>query len=296
MTAIPGLVAGISVSDAARLMTQSLRETGIDTPEVDARALLGHALQLDRTQLVAQDQRALNAHEVDAISALAARRLAREPVARIIGRKEFWSLPLSVSPAVLVPRPETETVIEAALDYVGASGLRLEALRILDIGTGSGALLLALLSELPNAKGVGTDISAEALAIARDNAERLGFAPRAEFIQCSGGAGISGRFDFIVSNPPYIAGVEIAALAPEVRDFDPMIALDGGCDGLDGYRMLAACAGSLLVPGGRIIVELGAGQENDVARLFNTAGLMVNGVARRDLAGIARALTAISPP
>jgi release factor glutamine methyltransferase len=194
-----------------------------------------------------------------------------------------------------VPRPETETVVEAALDFVVRGGLRMQKLRILDVGTGSGALLLALLSELPNAVGVGTDISAAALDVARANAARNKLAARCAFIACNIAAGLQGPFDLIVSNPPYVARGEIASLAPEVRDYDPTLALDGGSDGLDGYRAIAADASRLLAPGGNLIVELGIGQEPAVRALFTNARLKV-GAARDDLAGIPRALSATAAP
>ena len=221
-------------------MVQAFRQANLDSPEADARLLLGHALHLDRSGLMSEANRMLEAREVDAVSALAARRLKHEPVARIFGAKEFWSLTLDISEAVLVPRPDTETVVEAALDFVGRAVQRLEKLRVLDIGTGSGALLLALLSELPNAIGTGTDISEPALAIARANAERHGLGGRCSFVACDMAAPLQGPFDLIVSNPPYVAHGEIASLAPEVRDYDPAIALDGGPAGLDSYRAIAA--------------------------------------------------------
>jgi release factor glutamine methyltransferase len=288
---IPGLKAGASVEEAIRLVAQSFRVATIEAPEVDARLLIGHALHLDRTQLIAQVDRILESREVNVISALTARRLKREPVSRIVGHKEFWSLMLEVTPAVLVPRPDTETVIETALDVIVRGGLRMERLRVLDIGTGSGALLLALLSELPNALGTGTDISTAALDIARANAERHNLAARCTFVACNVAAALPGPFDLIVSNPPYVARGDIATLAPEVRNYDPDIALDGGSDGLDFYRTIAGEARRLLAPEGRLIVELGAGQEGAVRSLFTKAGLKV-GAARNDLAGIARALEA----
>jgi len=285
------LKAGASIDETLHLMAQSFKVAGVDDATVDARALLGHALRLDRAQLIAQGDRLLEAREIDAASALAARRLKREPVARILGRKEFWNQTLEVTPAVLVPRPETETVVEAALDFVARAGLRMEKLPILDIGTGSGALLLALLGELPNAAGVGTDTSAAALAVARDNAERNGLAGRCTFVACDIAKGVEGPFDLIVSNPPYVPHNEIATLAPEVRDYDPLLALDGGKDGLDAYRAIAEQVPRLLAPGGLLIVELGDGQEEAVRALFTKAGLKV-GPARKDLAAIARALPA----
>jgi release factor glutamine methyltransferase len=271
-------------------LTEIFKTAGIESPDVDARLLVEHGLGIGRTELMVNGSRAVTAAQLAAVEALAQRRLAHEPVARILGVKEFWSLPLQVSAAVLVPRPDTETVVEAALDFVTAGGLRTERLRLLDIGTGSGALLLALLSELPNALGLGTDISAAALAVARGNAERNGLASRCSFAACDIATGISGLFDLIVSNPPYIAHGDIAALEPEVRDFDPALALDGGADGLDAYRAIAGEARRLLAPGSVLIVELGAGQETAVRALFGEAGLTTS-AARPDLAGIPRALS-----
>jgi len=291
---VAGLKADASIAEAVRLVSQAFRAAHIEAPEADARLLIGHALHLSRAQLTAQAYRLLEAREVNMISALAARRLRHEPVARILGRKEFWSLELQVTPAVLVPRPETETLIESALDAVTARGLRLEKLRVLDIGTGSGALLLAALKELPNAIGTGTEVSADALEVARANAARLQLAARSTFVACDIAIGVAGPFDLILSNPPYIASGDIASLMPEVRDYDPMPALDGGSDGLDFYRAIAADALRLLAPGGRLIVELGAGQEAAVSALFTKAGLAVD-QARKDLAGIPRSLGATAP-
>jgi len=288
---IPGLKAGVSVSEALHFMTQAFRPAGIENAQADARALAAHALRLDRARLIAQSDRILEAREVEVISALAARRLRHEPVSRIRGQKEFWSLGLTVTPDVLVPRPETETVIEAALDFVVRGGLRMEKLRILDIGTGSGALLLALLHELPNATGTGTDISPAALQVARENADYWGLEPRCTFVVCDIASNVQGPFDLVVSNPPYIAHGEIASLAPEVRDYDPTVALDGGEDGLTAYRVIAAETKRILAAGGRLFVEFGAGQEPAVRALFNKAGLVV-GSARKDLAGIPRVLGA----
>jgi release factor glutamine methyltransferase len=289
--AIPGLKGEVSVEEAVRLIARAFEAAGIDEPFVDARALVGHALHLDRARLLGQSDRVLETREIDAVSALAARRLAREPVARILGRKEFWNQVLQVTPAVLVPRPETETVVEAALDVVDRRGLRAQALRILDIGTGSGALLLALVGELPHAHGTGTDISAEAIAVARGNAERNGLSARCTFVECDMSKGVAGTFDLIVSNPPYSPRGGIEALAPEVRDHDPRLALDGGIDGLEAYRAIAADVGRLLAPAGALVVELGMGQEAAVTALLAGAGLSV-APARKDLAGIPRALAA----
>ncbi len=280
-----------TLAAACHALAEKLRQAGIESADTDARLLISHALGIDRAGLIANGERALNAEEMNAIDALGERRLKHEPVARIFSTKEFWSLSLNIGDAVLVPRPETETVVEAALDFVVRGGLRRETLRILDIGTGSGALLLALLSELPNALGTGTDISAPALDIARANAERHNFASRCTFVECDIATGLPGPFDLIVSNPPYIAHGDIATLPQEVRGYDPALALDGGADGLNGYRAIANEGRRLLAPGGRLIVELGAGQEPAVCALFTNAGLMV-GATRKDLAGIRRALGA----
>ncbi|HZP70332.1 MAG TPA: peptide chain release factor N(5)-glutamine methyltransferase [Pseudolabrys sp.] len=289
MRVAPGLKAGASVSETLHYIAQSFRAAGIEEAEADARVLAGHALRLDRARLVAQSDRILEAREMTTISTLVARRLRREPVARILGRKEFWSLPIAVTPDVLVPRPETETVVEAALDFALSTGLKTESVRILDIGTGSGALLLALLCELPNANGIGTDVSAAALRVARSNAARCGLERRCAFVACDLAAGAAGPFDLVVSNPPYIAHDDIDRLAPEVRDYDPHLALDGGKDGLDAYRAIANDARRILAPGGRLFVELGAGQDGPVRALFTKAGLNP-GTVRRDLAGIPRVL------
>jgi release factor glutamine methyltransferase len=288
---IPGLKDGASVSEGLNLVAQAFRSAGIEDADVDARVLIGHALHLDRARLITQSDRILEAREVNMISALAARRSNREPVSRILGQKEFWSIELTITPDVLVPRPETETVVEGALDFVVRGGLRMEKLRILDIGAGSGALLLALLRELPNATGVGTDISVAALDVARGNAARSGVAGRCIFVASNIASSVEGPFDLLVSNPPYIEHDEIVSLAPEVRNYDPAVALDGGADGLAAYRSIASDVRRLLAPGGRMFVELGAGQETAVRELFTNVGLTV-GVARKDLAGIPRVLGA----
>ena len=288
---IPGLKAGATIAEACEKLGEAFRQGEIDEASADARILVAHALSLTRAQLLAQSDRELEPREVDAISARAARRLSREPVSRIIGSREFWGLKLDITPAVLDPRPDTETVVEAALDWLTARGLRQERLRILDIGTGSGALLLALLSELHNAVGIGTDISIAALNVARFNAHRHELATRTNFICCDLAAALRGPFELIVSNPPYIATAEIGRLAPEVRDHDPRLALDGGADGLNAYRAIAADARRLLAERGRLFVELGQGQSDMGSRLFTQAGLAVDEASRRDLSGVNRALS-----
>src|SRR5581483_71452 len=278
-----------TIAHVRRDVAAAFRARGVDSPELDARILVGHALGLDPTRLTAQADRVLTTAQTEAIAALASRRLAHEPVARILGVKEFWGLPFKLNAAALVPRPETETVVEAALAALGRDSRR-QALCILDLGTGSGALLLSLLHELPAATGIGTDISLDALACARDNAACLGLADRAAFVSCDYGAALAGPFGLVVSNPPYVAHDDIATLAPEVSAFDPQLALDGGPDGLDGYRAIAADASRLLAPGGLLVVELGAGQADAVTALMCEAGLAPTEPPRPDLAGIARAL------
>jgi release factor glutamine methyltransferase len=283
-------LAGQSVEIARRALTAQFGGAGIESAELDARILVGAVLGLDLTGMIAAAARILTKDEAARLEDHARRRMAGEPVARILGVKEFWSLPLQISPATLVPRPDTETVVEASLEMLRTESKHDAPLRIADLGTGSGAILLALLSELPNAFGVGTDISVAALRIARGNAAHLGFAPRAAFVACNYAAALSGPFDLMVSNPPYIRSADIASLGIEVRDHDPHSALDGGTDGLDAYRLIAPQAARLLAPGGTLIVEVGQGQSGDVEGLMTAAGFAPGGAPKADLAGIRRAV------
>jgi len=280
---------GSSVVAARRALARMFAAAGLETPELDARVLVGHALGLDHAALAGAADRPLDNEARRGIGGLASRRLAREPVARIVGCKEFWGLPIRVTPDVLVPRPETETLVETALAALSAQGPRAHPWRVADLGTGSGALLAALLHELSGAVAIGTDRSAAALAVARDNLARLGFAGRAALAVCDFGAALAGGFDLVVANPPYVAHQEIAQLAPEIREHDPHIALDGGPDGLACYRAVAIDAGRLLRPDGHLVLELGAGQAAPVGAMFARSGLVVV-AANRDLAGIPRAL------
>ena len=288
--------AGQTVEMARRMLAARLRTQAVDSAELDARMLVGAALGLDLTGVTAAAARPLTAEESVRLEGFARRRLAREPVARILGVKEFWGLPLQLSPATLVPRPDTETVVELALEIWRGEHHPDRQLRIADIGTGSGAILLALLSELPEACGIGTDISPAALQIAAGNAARLGFAPRAAFVACDYAAALSGAFDLIVSNPPYIRSSEIAGLANEVREYDPPRALDGGADGLDAYRTLIPQAAHLLAPGGTLIVEAGLGQSGHIQGLMTAAGLTLERPPKADLAGVPRAVAARKAP
>jgi release factor glutamine methyltransferase len=292
---LPGLAPGITIAAARRALARAFRAAGLDSPELDARLLVGHAAALDHRGLAVQAEVPLDGEAVAQLAGLAARRLAHEPVARILGVKEFWGLPLAVTPDVLVPRPDTETVVEAALAALPAEERR-APLRIADLGTGSGAILLALLSELPAATGVGTDCSRAALLTAQANSARLGLSSRALFASCDFGAALHGGFDLVVSNPPYVATAELACLPAEVRDYDPRLALDGGNDGLAAYRAVARDAARILGRSGHLIVELGAGLATPVEAIVAAEGLPVTSPVRPDLAGIPRALTARQRP
>jgi release factor glutamine methyltransferase len=281
---------GPSIESARRTLAAQLKSAGDDEAELDARILLGAALNLDLTGIIAQASRKLTPAEAALLAQYARRRIAGEPVARILGQKEFWGLPLQLSPATLVPRPDTETVVELALQLLRAGGELDRSLRIADLGTGSGAILLALLSELPAAKGFGTDISEEALQTAAANAARAGLSDRATFIACDYASGLAGLFDLIVSNPPYIRSSDIAGLAAEVANHDPLAALDGGADGLDAYRTLIPQAARLLAPGALLVVEAGQGQSGLIEALMTAAGLTPATAPKADLAGIPRAV------
>lgn len=278
------------IASARRALAAQFNAAGIDTPALDARLLVGHALALDHTALASQASRELTATERDNIAQLAARRIRGEPVARIVGVKEFWGLPLALSSATLVPRPDTETVVEAALAAIGEKRKR-DALRIADLGTGSGAILFALLHECPNATGLGTDIEPQALETAHANASALGLQSRTCFVLADFGTALSDTFNLVVSNPPYIPTADIGALASEVRDYDPLRALDGGSDGLDAYRSIAREAPHLLHDDGVLIVEIGAGQSSDVTAILTAGGSLEQTAIHCDLSGCARALS-----
>jgi release factor glutamine methyltransferase len=288
--------AGQTVETARRLLTARFKSASIDSAELDARILVGAVLGLDLTGVITAASRPLTSDESIRLEDFTRRRLAGEPVARILRLKEFWGLPLQLSAATLVPRPDTETVVELALEMLRACAPVGRPLRIADLGTGSGAILLALLSERPDAFGYGTDISVEALRTAQRNAVDLGLASRAEFVACDYAAALSGTFDLIVSNPPYIRSADIAGLATEVRAHDPIRALDGGIDGLDAYRALIPQAARLLAPAGVLAVEVGQGQSGDVEQLMTAAGLLREGHPKTDLAGIRRAVAGRKPP
>ena len=265
-----------------------LRDAGIPDANLDARVLVGHALALSPSDLVGHPERALTGAGQRRIEALLDRRLRREPVAYITGRREFWSLPLSVTPAALIPRPDSETLIEAVLDDVGD---RSALLRILDLGTGSGCLALALLGELANADAVAVDRSADALRLARANALALGLGHRLRLAASDWASALSGPFDIVVANPPYVAAADWPELAPEIRLFEPQAALLAGDDGLAAYRHMIPDLPRILAPSGLAYLECGHEQSARIADLLNAHGFTAIAV-RADLGGRARCIRA----
>ena len=271
----------------------ALTAAGIDNARLEARLLLAHATGLSIERLVARGPEAAPGGLPAALRSLTVRRIAREPMAYILGEREFWGRRFKVSPSVLVPRPDSETVVEAVLDLMPD---RKRAWRILDLGIGSGCLLLTLLREYPEASGIGLDASPEALAVAQQNAETLGVSDRARLVagdwhKPGWSDALGGPFDLVVSNPPYIDSAAIDGLMPEVARFEPRLALDGGADGLDAYRRIAAAVPRLVAAGGHIVVEVGAGQALGVQGLFAVAGLTPLRLWK-DLGGIERVVTA----
>lgn len=259
---------------------------GVPSPRSDARLLLRAALDRSAEALIRDSLAPVASDETDLFFSWIARRCQREPVSRILGKREFWSLDFAVAPETLDPRPDSETVVEAALDRCHD---RAKPLRVLDLGTGSGCLLLAVLSELPLATGVGTDIAEGAVAAAARNAVRHGLSERASFLCTDWDADIDGQFELILSNPPYVASSEIDGLQPEVSLWEPRTALDGGTDGLDAYRRLAPAIAGRLAPGGVAFLEIGTGQDKPVERIMAAEGL-ARFARKADLGGIVRCL------
>ncbi len=278
------------LSAAVETAARRLAASGIDDARREARLLLAEATGLDSAAIIAHPERALTGDQAVRLEALLRRREAREPLSRILGWREFWSLRFALGPETLDPRPDSETLVEAALAAVD----RNRPLSVLDLGTGSGCLLLAFLSEASRAKGLGIDLSRAALAVAEGNARALGLAGRARFRQGDWGLGLDERFDLILCNPPYIPAGMVARLAPEVAIFDPPLALAGGPDGLGAYRRLSDELPRLLAPGGLAIVEVGAGQAEAARAILAARGLQPRG-SRADLAGITRCLL-LGPP
>lgn len=260
-----------------------LREADVGDEALDARLLLQQAAGLSHSDIIADPDLVVGPREAQAFEAMVQRRLAFEPVSRILGEREFYGRVFKVTPDVLDPRPDTETLIEAALPMLRAG------MRIADLGAGSGAIIVTLLAEVPEITGVAADVSGAALAVAEENARRLGVADRLVAMTGSWFENASGQFDLIVSNPPYIAGRDMAGLEPDVSLYDPQVALLGGEDGLDAYRAIAASAASYLAPSGRVLLEVGAGQADDVAAIFMSQGFSETG-RMRDLGGHERVL------
>ncbi|MGD9815674.1 MAG: peptide chain release factor N(5)-glutamine methyltransferase [Hyphomonadaceae bacterium] len=261
-----------------------LEAAGVDTPVLDARLLLEAGAGVARLDIVTDPRRAVTAEQIAAVDVLVRRREAREPVSHILGRKAFWTLDLIVTPDVLTPRPETELLVEEALRALPAD----RPARVLDLGVGSGAILLAVLHERPLARGVGVDLSEAALVIAEANARALGKRDRLELRRGVWTEAVEGEFDVVVSNPPYIPTGDIDGLAPEVAHYEPRLALDGGADGLFAYRSIFAGLDRVLAPGGTYAVEVGAGQAPAVVEL--AVGMGLSAAVRADLAGVPRVI------
>jgi release factor glutamine methyltransferase len=265
------------------LAAERLRRIGCGTPELDARLLFQAATGLCREDIIMDPGRKVPPEAIRRFEALIARREGREPVSRILGEREFYGRPFRVTPATLDPRPDTETLIDAALALMPAQA------RLLDLGTGTGAIAVTLLAERPHATAVATDLSPDALAVASDNAERAGVARRLDLHCGSWFEPVSGLFDIILSNPPYIPNSDIAELSPDVRNFDPLLALAGGADGLEAYRVIASRAAAHLVADGHVLVEIGAGQAEPVGAIFAACGFRM-AERHEDLGGHLRCL------
>jgi release factor glutamine methyltransferase len=266
----------------------TLSRAGLAEPRRAARGLVASTLELTPAELLSHSDQVLDQQQTGRVRLALGRMAKREPLSRILGRREFWGLEFALSADTLDPRPDTETVVEAVLRRVFD---RDAPLRFLDLGTGTGCILLALLSEFPAAIGFGVDIAPGAAMTALRNAAALGLGERAHFLVGDWGTAISGRFDVIVSNPPYIASAALADLPPEVALYDPCLALDGGADGLGAYRSLVADLARLLEPGGVVAIEVGCSQAPAVAAMLQATGLAIE-ARERDLAGIARCVVA----
>ncbi len=276
----------------AALLSQSrtaLAEAGIEDAGLEARLIVEHFTRTNRTDAIARSEMSIDAEKVAAIRQAIARRAAGEPVHRILGFRDFYGLRLHLSPETLEPRPDTETLVDAMLPFLRQLAARKGACRILDLGTGTGAIALALLAEVPESTAVGVDISSDALATAARNSRENGLSERFQTVRSDWFENISGRFHVIVANPPYIPTNELETLQGEVRKYDPAKALDGGADGLDAYRKIAGQAEAYLETPGRVAVETGHTQKEAVARLFEAAGFSVV-EARKDLGGRDRVL------
>jgi release factor glutamine methyltransferase len=280
------LEASTARSEALASLQKTFQISGIENPAREARISLCAASGLSPVALIVDPREPLGS-AASKVQEVAARRAVGEPLSRIVGKREFWGLSFAITPHVLDPRPETETIVEAALSIL--SDRREDPLRILDLGVGSGALLCALLTEFGATRGIGVDVSAEAAEVAQGNLQACGVSLRAEIRVGDWTSGLEGRFDLIVSNPPYIPTADLPRLPREVRDFDPWLALDGGIDGLDAYRRILPESRRFLAPGGWLLAELGATQAADVTAIANQCGF-TDVRTYQDLAGANRVL------
>jgi release factor glutamine methyltransferase len=272
-------------------LIEAFNAAGIRASQIDARLLLTHALGLSSGQLTSDPLRPVSSYEAERITNMAERRLAREPMSRIVGARKFFGRTFDVSPSILDPRRETELLIATVLDIVKAESWQDTPIQILDLGTGSGNILLTLLAELPQATGLGVDLSAEALEAARGNAVKLGVAERCRFQTANWLEGLSGAFQIVAANPPYMTDDAIAALAPEAGAYDPRLALDGGADGYGAYRSIVPDLKNVLAPGGWAVFQVGEGQAPAVENIITGHGLKTENrelSMRRDIRGVER--------
>ncbi len=274
-----------TIETVLRAVRRQFDAAGIDTPALDARILIRAATGLDDVAMIADAGQAVPENQKTLIDAWVVRRVAGEPVSRILGEKEFYGRVYKVTPATLDPRPDTEILIDRALDWARGQN---RPLRILDLGTGTGCILITLLAALPEATGLGVDINHDAVAVSRENAVKHGVETRSRFVAGSWFDPVAGeRFDLIVSNPPYIPRADIESLAPEVRNHDPILALAGGIDGLDPYKIIFPALKNHLLPGGMALLELGFGQAESIARLVDDSDVFMSRITP-DLGGIPR--------
>jgi release factor glutamine methyltransferase len=278
-------LSALILRDVYKYARKQLEDANIDTASLDARIILKHILKIDETDLIANSDTEVSVSDSQLINTVLHRRINGEPISQIVGHKEFWSLDFKVTKDVLDPRPDSETLINAALSYFGDTPPTL----IADLGTGTGCLPIALLTEWPNCQAIAVDISEKALAVASENAKTHGVSDRIRFVQGSWAEPLNEKFDLVLSNPPYITSADIESLSVEVRKFDPILALDGGEDGLDCYKKIISSLKSIMKPHGICLLESGYNQDQDIARLAKDTGLSVNAI-HPDLAGIARAV------
>lgn len=279
-------------------MQEAFAAAGIRTPLIDARLMLSHALGISQAQLGAEPGRPIIVGEGERLSALVKRRLAREPMSRILGLKKFYGRTFRLTSGILDPRRDTETLVTLALATVRKENRANEPLQILDLGVGAGNILVTLLAELPKAAGLGVDLSEECLEVSRANAADLGVADRCRLQQANWLEGVTGAFDLITANPPYMTDEGIAGLAPEAGAYDPRLALDGGADGLAAYRAIIPALEGVLAPGGRVVFQVGEGQAPSVEQMLHNFGFQMENreaSVRRDAFGIERAIAAKRP-